>query len=258
MIVRARYQPAGRSNRQTAASGFTVIELLVVVTIIIVLMTMTTAAVMRFRKVGPALATRNSIRSMKTSFDAQWSEVLGKSQKDPIPAAIQTPLATAAGATALSDPRVRAMYGQWKLAQAFPMDFTEALTPKSGLPALPQYSQYLGTLGVTSANAATAAAPEVQRAVCLMMILERGPGTQGKSADSWGSTAAQKLTLNTGVDAWACVDAFGNPLLFTRANTNMVPVILSAGADGKPGVDINTFAVTAAADAADNLSSLDS
>ncbi len=255
--------PASKRKR----FGFTIVELLVVISIIVLLITLTTGAIMKFRDTGPRTATRSQLKSLKITLDNQWKAVLDKASRETIPA-------TAILGFPLSDPRARANYVSFKLAQAFPTSFQEVFTPGGGLSGYSSYVAHLNSFGITAANVATdTTAPEVQMAVCLMMVAERGPENSKITPESIGTTGAQQLILGNGQRAWGCVDAYpprpdsvsptvtqpAGPLLFTRnaGGVPLTPGILSAGGDLAYGVDFVTFIPTNNLQARDNLSPLD-
>ena len=232
--------------------GFTLVELLVVISIIILMITLTLGAIVKFRDVGPRVATKSNLKSIKAKLDAQWKAVLDKARTDTIPTAVAATLAFP-----VSDPRGRAQYIQLKLEQAFPVSFSEVMTATpSAVGVWPSYSTYLNDIGVTPGNAATIAPIEVQQAICLLMALRSGPSNPGIDREEIGSTATQYLTVGPN-KVYGCTDAWNKPVLFTRGGDALTPVILSAGPDGKYGVDLTTQAVTSATDAADNLTTND-
>jgi prepilin-type N-terminal cleavage/methylation domain-containing protein len=253
------------SSSRRPRAGFTLIELLVVIAIIVVLISLTTSAVMRFRVVGPRVATKNNLKSMQTKVVTQRTAVLGKARTENLTPASQTALSNS-GVTNLQDPNARAVYAQLKVAQAFPRSFDQVLAvPPNALPAWPGYVTYLTVeLGVVAGN--TTPLP-IQQAICLQMALERGPSNLAITAESLGATGSKLLDLSPNLSpavnplkrgqAYGCIDAFGNPLLFDPGSATATPIILSAGQDGLYGVDFVTFAVTNAIQASDNLSSLD-
>lgn len=241
-------------------TGFTLVELLVVISIIAILVGLTAVGVAKFRSVGPQKATESNIRNIKGAVDKQWSAVVDAAKTD-------KEFATWAPSNGLSavDPTARVQYISAKLSQAFPTTFAEMLTPAGGLPPHQAYTSFLSSqLNITTTLQATANTTpiEVQQAICLMMALHSGPKHLGVGADTFGTTAVKQLAARnasgTVVGVNGFIDAFGKELLFRRAvnGEQIAPVILSAGRDGKYGVNTVTQAVTIAQDAQDNISSL--
>jgi len=250
--------------RRGARSAFTLVELLIVIAIIALLAALTTAAVMRFSGTGPRMATVTNLNKIKGAFDTQWNAVRSKAMNDVLPSNF-LPFAQSVSSgwnppiQNLADVRARQVYVELKLAQAFPRSFAEALDPTGGYSSPPIWAQphspykaYLKSIGITSGTADAA-----QQGVCLLMALDKGPSNNQVNEEVLGSTAANRVTLNNGNQAWACVDAWGRPLLFarkTRKNpTNsddtknpliLQPVILSMGADAKSGVDSDLTLLT--------------
>lgn len=222
-----------------ARRAFTLAELLMAVAIILILIALSAAAVLKFRTVGPFQATTANMNKIKKLLDAQWSIVVDKAKRDQLPSipAELDQVKIKAGVpltTAAVDPRVRDAYIQLRLAQALPMNFTEALNPSSPLnpqpvKPWPGYVNYLASLGVNAGNAATAAPVEVQQAICLLMALERGPSGVGTAADDIGGTSAiQKFQLPGGT-AFGATDGWGTAMQFLRQTNGFL--ITSAGPD---------------------------
>lgn len=232
-----RIHPRHRETR----SGFTLVELMIVILIVLLLLAMATSAVLRFRNTGPYTATVMNLQKIKAALDTQWKAVRDQAQKEPINstqlAAIVAELGLPAGTTA-SNTRVREAYVQKRLRQSFPTSFSEALAPAAGvLSAYPTYNQYLTSK--FGASASSAGSPESQQAICLMMILQRGPSNPGITPDQLTTSAALRLPVIVGastIEDFGCVDAWGRALRFTRDGNganSFVPAILSTGPNGQ-------------------------
>src|SRR5262249_8885338 len=154
-----------------------------------------TAAVMKFMVTGPRTATRTNLSAMQEKLDTQWKAVTDTARKESM-ASVQTPILALSGAASLQEQAARDKYIEYKLVQAFPMTFSEALTPYPSQPGLlpwPAYVTYLGKIGITAANAASNTTPlEVQRAVLLLMSLTVGPKNTGVTKDNWGTSAIDR------------------------------------------------------------------
>jgi len=237
--------------------------LLVVLSIIAVLAALTTAAVMRFREAGPRKATSANLGKILTALNEQWKAVRDQAASESKTSAANQPFLTQAqvknGNKPATDPTVKKYYVKLKLIQAFPTSFSEALAPDGNTAlAWQSYVRHLASLGVTSANAGTwSSTPlEVQQSVCVLMILEKGPRNNGTTRDNLGTTAWGTQTLANGQDAPAIRDGWRRAVLFTRSyqgQTDTTPALLSAGSDGKFGVDATTFVQTTPGDAGDNI-----
>ena len=92
-------------------------------------------------------------------------------------------------------------------------------------------------------------------------VLTVGEGNKGLSVDDFGSGAVADLDAGNGKTLKGLVDGWGRPLVFTRSAAGQPPLtaaILSAGKDGKLGVNTTDLSVTSADDAKDNISTLTS
>jgi len=229
--------------------AFTLIELLVVVSIIIVLIALSAVAIIRFGRLGPSHATIASMSKIKSTLDGQWAEVTRKAQD------------TATGGQGNPVAKLNAVNRQ--LDQAFPTSLTEVLAINAGTPNNQPYLNYLQSFGLVPGATSgvpntdvSSIPPEVQSAICLMMILERGPANRAVTPDQLGSSGAltgqftvtvatasgtQPVTLTLPY----CVDAWGNPLRFGRvassATSPRTYLIQSIGADQKAGTADDIF-----------------
>jgi hypothetical protein len=236
-----------RSRRGAARPGFTFVEMIFAVGIILVLILLSAAAIVKFRNTGPYVATAANLDKLKRTLDTQWQAVREKAQRDPIDVS-----AGSLGVSNLASPDARANFISARLAQAFPISFIEVFKNTGACGPWPPYVSYLKSLGVQGptdpAPNFDQFAPEVQQGVCLLMILEIGPQNGGLKRDVLGTSLANTIQFNpqkvAGLPSgpvFSCVDAWGWPLLFTRAfwkTGNNTLGLVSLGPDGKAGVTI--------------------
>jgi prepilin-type N-terminal cleavage/methylation domain-containing protein len=243
---------------RAARAGFTLAEMLMAIAIIAVLIALSAAAILRFMDVGPYNATAANLGKLKGSLDAQWQAVVKKANDEPMNI---DPSMLGFANTPVTDPAVRTRYVDYKMMQAFPISFAEALNPSTNPlttastfgPWRP-YDDFLRRLlninlshsAVPPMQAASLAArcapPQTQQAICLMMIVERGPQNAGVTADKIAGGMVKKLEVRIASDAGTVnsaeglVDSWGRELLFTRnyppGSNNASPqfVVLSTGA----------------------------
>jgi len=246
--------------------AYSLIELLAVIAILAILAGLTTAAVIRFRNTGPRAATRSNLGSLKAKSDAQWKSVRERAMKENIPSPSRSSILLQrknAGIADWADPEgVRSAYVDFRLRQAFPMDFGEALQP-GGTPPWQPYLDTLNRLGLVGLSngalpwqwdstqpnynpyvvpAGRAPTLDVQRSICLMLALEIGPSNVNVTPEALGTTAALQLRANvaSGAQAYGVVDAWKRPVVFFRVATAME--LRSAGEDGIYGVNITNWA----------------
>jgi prepilin-type N-terminal cleavage/methylation domain-containing protein len=265
--------------KHSRRQAFSLMELLVVLAIIGILVALTTAAVMRFRGTGLASATKTNLSKLHAKLREQWKGVTDKAGNDSLSAPVNSAYAASAlnAGASFQDAPVKARYVQLRQRQAFPMSFAEAFWPDPAWkPATPSaqapnawqgYVKYLADVGVRPDNEASwASTPlDVQQAICLLMILERGPGGGGATAEDLGSSAVGPVIGS----ARGIIDGWKRPVIFTRqyGGQDASLAILSSGLDGKFGVDTTspgidpttklardpTFAVVTKFDVRDNV-----
>src|SRR5262245_24432145 len=228
--------------------GFTLVELLVVVAIIAALVARTTAAVMRFRGAGVGSATKTNLSKVHAKIRDQWKSVTDKARNDSLGAQVNAAYAASAG-TNLADPAVRNRYVQLRQIQAFPTNFNEAFwpdpswkpkTPTATAPnAWPGYVSHLAKFGIRPDNESAwgTLSPDVQASICLLMIIERGPGggNAQTTGDDLGANASGSISIGN-TTARGIVDGWKRPVLFIRNNNagqTATIQLVSAGNDGK-------------------------
>ncbi len=256
-------------------AGFTAVELLIVVSIIAILVALSASAIMRFGSTGQTIATQRNLDKILASLNAQYRSVTSQAQGEPMTTLANQPFLDQAVKNvnmSLStlvppqyvtqrDPRVRKEYVRLKVVQAFPMSFAEALAPGGNAAlAWKGYVNYLTPLQITTLNAYSVQVTDVrggqpawqgQMAVCVLMILQRGPQNAGLTADDLGVSVVGQLTLSAaGIpssNVQGVLDAWGRAIVFTRRYGEPAPLplfpyadqdlaLLSAGRDGLYGV----------------------
>jgi prepilin-type N-terminal cleavage/methylation domain-containing protein len=238
-------------RRNKARRGFSLVELLVVVAIIAVLMALTSAAVMRFRVTALRNTTATNLGKSRAKLGEQWKtytdKVRQQSLNDPDPNSAICALAArqAFPGRPDSDDQVKARYLQLRQNQAFPVDFYDVFWPLTRTPQATQvgawsaYVARLAELGITPQNESTwknSVSPAVQSAICILMILEKGPGGSGAMADDLGPTAVGTVSLGGTATTRGVVDAWQKPVILIRQNTPGASPILTLQSAGNDGI----------------------
>lgn len=132
----------------TARSGYTAVEILIVVTILGILAALVTGAVVRVIGSSEKGATETTLTKLASLLDVHWKATIDSARKeyDSLPAGIKQALLTLADNQTASattpvphprrDDRARLIYVKLRLKQEFPTSFAVALNPAPGyLPA---------------------------------------------------------------------------------------------------------------------------
>jgi prepilin-type N-terminal cleavage/methylation domain-containing protein len=195
------------SSPKQSRSGFTLIEVLVVIAIISILAAMTLAATFQMIDSQRESNTKATILNVRKVLEPQVAQVLASTEKDRIPPGVLT----MAGGDMR---RARVIWKLLRLKQEFPMTYAEALAPWSTSPANPY---------VTAAD--LPAKPVFQRALAsvpgggnepnalLLLSLELNRGGVAMAADNLGSSAV--ITNNTS-GLRELTDGWRRPLEFFR------------------------------------------
>jgi prepilin-type N-terminal cleavage/methylation domain-containing protein len=240
--------------KRRSRRAYSLVELLVVIAIIAILVALTTAAVMRFRSTGVGRTTKSNGGMIHTKLNDHLRGTAQKANKDSLSDpnnASYANLALANSGTTLTDQNTRANYVTLRQMQVLPTSFAEVFWPDDnsaspkmrGLPkinfAWPAYETYLANLGILRTNETTGAnwkanVPlDVQCAICILMILEKGPNGGGVTADDLGP-AIGRLPLVSGATTTvpAAVDGWRRPFLFTKSFSPPSITVVSYGNDG--------------------------
>jgi prepilin-type N-terminal cleavage/methylation domain-containing protein len=207
LLKQAREQdPRGRS-------GFTLIEMLVVMAIIAVLVSLTAGGVFQIVEGQKQSNTEQTIRVLSKALKQQWEVVVTQAKNENPPPSV----VTMAGGDAR---RAKVIWIKLRLKQEFPMNFQEALSPwKNNLGSADVIpSADLPSLYTTVPSVAN---PGDQSSVCLLLALRARSGAAfnvdnlgaGVVADSLN--AAYVNPTNNSV-LQVAQDAWGTPLAFNR------------------------------------------
>lgn len=219
-----------------ARSGFTLIELMVVITIMIALAALTSSAILKYIEVQQTSNTRAVLDKVQSQLGKVWSQVKDQAIKESINADTYQWIKTnLAGADANEMGRIRTIFVKLKMRQAFPMDFNEALYPPasaSGSPSpcsqlqpLPAYVTYLNSHGIAMSSGLS-----WESSACLLMALSRGPsGINPETLQNGGAGGID----SQGYGVPVLNDAWGRPIYFTRVPSGC-PVLNPFGAHPDP------------------------
>jgi prepilin-type N-terminal cleavage/methylation domain-containing protein len=244
---------ARKRTGPAARGAFTLIELLIVLALIAVLVALAAGTVVRVIDTQSRNNTQTALTKIQSALNRRWSEYKDLFWKED--AARLYPNQWAAVMTiANNDPaRARVIWVKLRQKQAFPISFSEALTPISlgggvTLNPLPTYVSALGAAGVTAADTG-----QCQSAACLLLILQQSPSGGGVKFEDMGVSSSIKLCTTDKIGAVpgkqvnALVDGYGTPVQFCRWPTGSAFLGNSAlgqnGAANDPGDPQGTLTV---------------
>jgi prepilin-type N-terminal cleavage/methylation domain-containing protein len=190
-------------------SGFTLVELLVVMLIIIVLVGLTASGIFQVIDGQKQANTEQTIRVLYKALKEQMDRVVKDAQN--------TPPSPTVLSMAGNDPnRAQVLTVKFRLKQEFPQNFAEVFNPNP-LPAKTQYVETLNKLGVTQAGSSTQLC---EPSVCLLLILGQARSGIDFNQDLLGAGAIQGGSYNDPsngvVKVKQIVDGWGQPLRFQR------------------------------------------
>jgi prepilin-type N-terminal cleavage/methylation domain-containing protein len=225
---------AVHANEPEKRSGFTLVELLVVMAIILILTALIAGGAVLALSYSRNNATETTIRTLTGPLEHQWKAIVEAAKNDVnagrVPASVKN-MAYAAGSPN-NDKRTRVIWTYLRLRQAFPQNFTEALYPylvptgtlitATDLPPIPTYVQKLGNNGITSGStvpggpnwATPGASWPVESGTILTLALQQSYGGVSKLDPDLIARSASlpysTTTLPMPVDGWQ------TPLVFYR------------------------------------------
>src|SRR5438128_4872844 len=162
-------------------SGFTLIELMIVIAIIGVIISLAASATMQVITRQKTANTELTIQKVNDALKAHWRAVIDQARSEPVPDNV---LALAGNDTN----RAHVIWTKLRLKQQFPMNFREALTPTPpglfvSLAPAPVFFQALQ-------GKPTFADPQIyESSVCLLLALSQGrKGAAAVDQDQFAST----------------------------------------------------------------------
>jgi prepilin-type N-terminal cleavage/methylation domain-containing protein len=209
-------------QRGPRRSGFTLVELMVVIAIIAVIASLAASGIMQTINGQRKANTETTIQMINKSLDQQWNAVIAQAKKEEVPADILT-MAGGAG----HEDRARVIWIKLRLRQEFPESFQEALNPfpiqDNQTP--PNANPYLATVSLPSLYASKLAgivpgpSPNPnESSIMLVLALKRSRSGFKVNMDNFGAAVddsnnqgfANNLNLKEFVDGWV------NPLAFFK------------------------------------------
>jgi len=225
--------PSGSSRR----SGFTLIELMIVISIIAVLVALSVGAFFRVRVSQQEKATENTLVKIQSEFNNQLRAVYDQCKDDLNNGAIPASVVALAGESGAPGRRSLVVWFKMKMVWEFPQSFFEAQNwptqvaqnaffaqypnpqPMPGIAAQaymkPAYYQALGSSGA-SQNPGTVQQFQESAALFYMALTQGRRGNKAFSpVDQVGPQSIATVVLY-GTSFNVFVDAFGNPISFIR------------------------------------------
>jgi prepilin-type N-terminal cleavage/methylation domain-containing protein len=201
-------------------SGFTLVELLVVLAIILVILALTASAFMQVLTVQRRGNTEQTIITAQKLLEKQWSAVVSQADKEDVTDPSLSAVLTMAGGDLQ---RAKVILKKLRLQQAFPTSFNEVFAG-SVLPttrAALNYQTALTNAGFTAANLPSPIDPSESSVLLLLAFQQSLDGTTVPEDVLGSSTVAdsQWTTLRLLVDGW------GQPLTFIRWPIGYDPVL---------------------------------
>lgn len=228
------------SNKKTGRSGFTLLELLVVLALMAMLLALVTGAVFRVLGEQREKNTGIHLHKIQMMLDQQWKAKTDQIRKEAPPAQVIEMTRNADGSVDME--RAKAFHLKMRLRQEFPNDFGEVystgwFTAGSGerfnYDVKPYYRAALKSPYRSAPNTFTFTEYEQHSAALLVLILSQGAGGATTDPESIAPTKLMDFPQDAGVGVPAgsiqlrvFVDAFGQHIGFRRqADDSMADVI---------------------------------
>jgi prepilin-type N-terminal cleavage/methylation domain-containing protein len=214
--------PKSAPPRATGSrSGFTLIEMLVVIGIISVLLALTAGAAIQVFAEQQKRVSQDRVTNVSSMLDQQWKAAVDDARSinsSAIPPGVQNMATDSNGPNA---ERARIIWIKINLIREFPQSYAEALVPSGPVNPyvtpgnLPPVDAYVQAINNSNQAAHTA---NTEAAACLYMALRRARRGQGQYVDpeSLGKNAIRDSD-NDGI--MEIVDGWGVPLSFYRFPT---------------------------------------
>jgi prepilin-type N-terminal cleavage/methylation domain-containing protein len=205
MHVPGRGPFAGRRRTEPRRTGFTIVEILIVIALIGLLTALTVAGVSKFRTIQMARNTDATITKLQLSLDNQWKAVIDQCLQDRRQGKIPPQIVNYCNGD------IEAAQSLWMylcLRREFPQNWTEAQSDViiPNVYSLPRRQTFAKATGGASSDSLSPGAP----ALLFMNLLEKG--NRGMSVSDEVTQQAQATDGNF----QSFMDAYGTPLTFRR------------------------------------------
>jgi prepilin-type N-terminal cleavage/methylation domain-containing protein len=198
----------------TARSGFTLVEIVVVLGIIVVLVAITGVAIQKTTETQKVRTSKDQVYKLQKALDTEVERVVQQGDTDARRQQIPQQVVDYCES---DQNRPKAVWTAMQLRRQFPDSFAEALTPFTGIPGyqLNPQATFLGVAGVGTAGGG-AFTPEEGAALLYLILATKsvsGGGAMAASADELG----RQTTVTVGGKQFkAFADAWGRPVYFCR------------------------------------------
>jgi prepilin-type N-terminal cleavage/methylation domain-containing protein len=202
-------------------TGFTLLELVIVIGIIAILVALSMAAVMKVRVLGMVKSSSDVVEKVQAAVDNQYKAIIAQAQKD-IKGGGITPDAAAMYVYAGNDQDLAlALLTYCRVRQSFPQSFSEVAPFTVGgytFPVKQQFQAYAGTSLPWSQSTATLIS---QQSAALLYAATAQTGAGGNTFNSDEATNSAKSTVVIGTGSYPVyIDAFQTPIGYCRFGTN--------------------------------------
>ena len=184
-------------------SGFTLLELLVVIALIVLLASLTVGAVFRLVNARRETNTNTHLLKIHSQFEQQYRAGIDTIKKESVPEAIKQ--GTKTGAGSVDNARARALHLKLRLRQEFPQSFVEADQAKFQVAYPNASSLYPPKRSFSAVSGVNGLSVDDEAAVLLYLILSQGRG--GATTDVDGIA---KTMILPGTNFRVFIDEFGD------------------------------------------------